>query len=123
MVDAAKEKAEFARDLRDRHIAHNDLATRMDKMQPDPLAAANREQVHEALSALQNVFKELEQRYMCQDTVFIGSGTPHDAFDLLSVLYFGIKEQACANERIRAGQATEDDYPALYFRDYAPSGL
>jgi hypothetical protein len=116
LVDAALEKAKFSRDWRDRHIAHTDLDLAIGNNKICPLEDASKEQMLEALTAIQKVFIELEQRYLCEDTGYIGSITPGGAPELLGVLYFGIKEQARANQRIRVGQATEEDYPALYLR-------
>jgi len=74
-------------------------------------------QVREAMHAIREVLTGLEQRYFDTETVFIGSITQPGALDLLNVLYFGIREQAKADGRIRCRKATEEDYPALALTD------
>lgn len=113
LVNIANTKVEFCRDWRNRRIAHNDLDLAINIEPARPLDAADKEKVADALIAIRNVLMELERRYMVEDSVFMGIPIFHGASDLLSVLYFGFKEQTRANQRIQAGQATEDDYPAL----------
>lgn len=116
LVGVAENKTKFCRDWRDRYIAHRDLDLAINVEPARPLESANRQNVFDALIAIRNVLMELEGRYMAPDSVFLGIQSFHGATDLLQVVYFGIKEQAEANKRIRVGQATEEDYPALYLR-------
>lgn len=114
LVGIADEKVKFCRDWRNRHIAHIDLDLAINIKPARPLMPADKEKVVEALITIRNVLMELEQRYMSEDSVFLGSPPLHGATDLLNVLHFGIKEQVKANERIHEGRATENDYPALH---------
>ncbi|MGO9006198.1 MAG: hypothetical protein ACLQB4_10575 [Beijerinckiaceae bacterium] len=116
LVSIADKKVEFCRDWRNRRLAHSDLDLAINIEPARPLEHADKEKVVEALNAIRDVLMALEQSYMAADSVFVGSITQRGATDLLSVIHFGIKEQARANERIRVGQATEDDYPALKLR-------
>lgn len=116
LIAMALEKTAFARDWRNRRLAHLDLDLAIGNTEIRPLKDATKMQMLDALTAIRDVFIGLEQQYLCEDTAYIGSITQRGATDLLSVLYFGIKEQTKANQRIRDGLATEDDYPALHLR-------
>jgi AbiU2 len=118
LVDKALNASKFCLDWRNRRIAHCDLDLRINNEPARPLEPADKEKVREALIAIREVLTEFEQRRFDIDTVvYIGSITPRGAFELLPVLYFGIREQAKAEERIRCRKATEKDYPALALTD------
>jgi AbiU2 len=119
LIDAALEKTQFCRDWRNRHIAHRDLDLAINVEPARPLEPVDKKAVIEALIAIRSVLLNLEQRYMAADTVFLVVQPLHGVTDLLQVLFFGVKEQAKANERVANMEATEDDYPALYLRPEA----
>jgi hypothetical protein len=62
LLDQAKQKSEFARDRRNRWIAHRDLLT-VRNQSPQPLAKASREAVEQALGAIRDVMNEVESHY------------------------------------------------------------
>ena len=116
LVNKAGDKVEVNRKLRNHRIAHCNFDLAINN-EPTPMLEPAKEQVREALSAIRDVLTGLEQRYFDTETVFIGSITQPGALDLLNVLYFGIREQAKADGRIRCRKATEEDYPALALTD------
>ncbi len=116
LVNTAGDKVKSIRDWRNHRIARCNLDLAINNGSR-PLASADKEQVREAMHAIREVLTVLEQRYIDTETVFIGSITHRGALDVLHVLYFGIREKAKADERIRCRKATEDDYPALALRD------
>jgi hypothetical protein len=61
-VDQAVGAAAFAKDWRDRRIAHRDLALVLDRG-AQPLAPASRANVRAALATMHNVFDTLHERY------------------------------------------------------------
>jgi hypothetical protein len=117
LVITALNKTKFSRDWRNRRLAHYDLDLRINNGSARPLAPADTAQVREAMHAIREVLTGLDKHYLGTEALFVGSITRRGAFDLIPILYFGIKEQAKADERIRAGQGTEDDYPAMKLRD------
>jgi len=62
LVDAAVAKAKFARDWRDRRVAHTELPP-TDKQTAQPLAAASRQHVEDALEAMRAVLNCILWRY------------------------------------------------------------
>lgn len=117
LVKTALDKTKSFRDLRNRRLAHSDLDLRINNATARPLAPANKAEVREAVHAIREVLTGLEKHYLGTEALFVGSITRRGALDLIPILYFGIREQAKANERIRAGQGTEEDYPAVKLRD------
>lgn len=105
LVDDAVVKAAFARDWRNRRIAHRDLALAL-KQGAKPLAGASRQQVDETLSAVDAVLNALSEQYLNSSLVFDhpfseGSG----AVALLYVLRDGLEVE----EKRRTGRADPDD--------------
>lgn len=102
-VAAALAATSFARDWRNRRIAHRDLAHAIDP-EVEPLAAASRQAVETALSSLRDVFRFLSDRLRNTDVRF---ETDHvgDAVALLHVLRDGLtvrdeREQALLEGRV-----------------------
>ena len=62
LLEQAKQKSEFARDRRNRWIAHRDLLTARNQS-PQPLAKASRAAVEQALAAIRDVMNEVENHY------------------------------------------------------------
>ena len=60
LVDAALEATKFARDWRNRHIGHRDLALALNSG-AKPLASASRAQVSEAASAIHAVLNQISE--------------------------------------------------------------
>lgn len=58
----AKERTEFARDWRNRHLAHRDL-NRAKSPQVHPLSPASRADVEGALAALRDIMNRIERHY------------------------------------------------------------
>jgi hypothetical protein len=80
------DKTMFARDWRNRHIAHSDLRLVLDQGAM-PLAAASRRDVRESLEAIDDLLNAVERHYCGITPIpydFIGS--PGDAETLLHVL-------------------------------------
>jgi hypothetical protein len=58
----AQDKCGFARELRNRRIAHSDLTTRLEA-EANPLPVAHKQQINDALSALQAVLNKIEMYF------------------------------------------------------------
>lgn len=63
LVEQASKATEFARDWRNRHIGHRDLALAL-KSGVQPLASASEEQVSAALSAIHEVLNRISERQL-----------------------------------------------------------
>lgn len=110
LVDEALRVCEFARDWRNRHVAHIDLEHALDST-AKPLAPASRLGVRAALKALDAVLNGVAQHYL-QSTSFFDSGVD-DAEHLLYVIYDGQAASRARHERIKTGQYTHDDIHRL----------
>jgi hypothetical protein len=93
LLDEVNKSTEFARDWRNRHIAHRDLPLALKDQHVQPLAKASAIQVSEALSALGKVLNCISQRYQGSTTVFeLGFGSsPYGAKSMLFYLKEGLE--------------------------------
>lgn len=101
--------ADFARDWRNRHLAHRDLARATAEV-ADPLLPASRAKVKEVLSNFCDLLNALSQHYLDSTSFFDMSGTPGDAEQLLYVLDDGLRMDAARKERRRNGTHKPEDY-------------
>jgi len=108
LVEIAGQKIQFCRDWRNRHIAHRDLALAL-KQKTKPLALANRQKVHEALSAIANVLNEIDGHYRDAATSFDHSVSFSGAVQLLYALDDGLRVDAEREERMQRHEFREED--------------
>jgi hypothetical protein len=109
LIDVAINKADFCRDWRNRHIAHKDLRLAM-QTGAEPLKAASRARVKEALSSISDVLNAVSNHYMDSTTMFEGVGNGNGAVSLLYVLDDGLRAEKELQERQKAGDYRADDY-------------
>lgn len=81
-----RKKSEFARDWRDRHIAHTDLRLALEQSTSEPLAPASRQKVNEAIASIAAVFAVVEQHYCQAQTGYEHAFQLGDAEALLHVI-------------------------------------
>ena len=112
LVDLAIEASVFARDWRNRRIAHNDFQL-MVNQQTQPLAVASRLSVKGALAAIADVFNEVEHLYFDSETAFDGMYEPGDAAAMLYVLREGLEAQRNRRERHERGEFIDEDVAPL----------
>lgn len=105
-VDNAIDVCTFARDWRNRHIAHSDLLLHISD-DAEPLEFASRKRVSEALEALADVLHVLSQHYLNSTTFFQSEGI--DALHFLYVLDDGVKAAQSRRERMRNGKAAPSE--------------
>lgn len=101
--------AAFCRDWRNRRIAHSDLSLALDE-HPAPLAAASREKVNAALTAIVEVLNAVTQHYMDTTSYFDVPGHVGDAVSLLYVIDDGLRVEAERQDRLKRGDVRPDDY-------------
>jgi hypothetical protein len=107
-VEVAVHLSDFCRDWRNRHIAHRDLALATGNSAL-ALKNASKAQVKEALRAIADVLNIAEAHFADSETYFgIGRGTG-GAVSLLYVLNDGMDVQTKREERLLAGEFSEDD--------------
>jgi hypothetical protein len=110
LIDEADKKTEFARDWRNRLLAHRDLDVALNRS-ARPLTVGSRASVKEALHALDAVLNEVETHYLdsvvsCEDGFAFG-----DAGILLNVVDDGLRFRAMRDERIDRGERDEAFMP------------
>lgn len=108
LVADALTKSKFARDWRNRRIAHASLALAV-RQGAKPLAAASRHDVEVALDAIGEVLNRVERHYKNSTIHFDAIGDPHDAESLLYVIRDGLESEEARRSRLEEGTPSEDD--------------
>lgn len=85
-------RSAFARDWRNRHIAHRDLPTARG-LHPQPLAPASRQHVEDALGAIRAVMNRAQSYYQDSEVAYDAFQEPGDAESLLYYLERGVKAE------------------------------
>jgi hypothetical protein len=111
LVNEAVRLTEFARDWRNRRIAHRDLKLALEQTTA-PLADGSRAQVKEALQALTSVLNALAYYYFESETRFDLGGRIGGAISLLYIISGGLKAQEARGKRLEAGNPTPEDLEA-----------
>ncbi|KNH29212.1 hypothetical protein ACS77_04820 [Pseudomonas syringae] len=99
----------FARDWRNRKLAHRDLDLALG-LQIAPLAPASRIAVKEALSAVADVLNVVAGHYHDSTTMFHFNGANTDAASLLYILRDGLRYEEERRMRLKSGTSTPDDF-------------
>lgn len=103
-------RCEFARDWRNRRIAHNDFALALDKLNATPLAAASREGVKFALNAIVNLLNAIQEHYARSETIYDVLEPRGNAVALLYVLRDGLEVEEGRNRRIQSRDLGSADF-------------
>lgn len=109
LVDVALEKTEFARDWRNRHIAHNDLDLSLERS-ATPLADASRLQVNEALKIIVDVMNAVDFHYLHSETRYDLGGPIGGALPMLYALNRSLKLQDERQKRLENGVFRDEDF-------------
>jgi hypothetical protein len=100
--------AEFARDWRNRHIAHHDFALAFDETAV-PLAPVTRKKIDAAIQEIGILLNVIEQHYRDATTAFHRLIAPGQADDLVQLLNDAFVEDESFRERLRTHRLTEAD--------------
>jgi hypothetical protein len=111
-IKEALVKCEFARDWRNRRIAHADLALALD-VTAEPLAVASKEKIIAALQAIQDVLNTISIPLLDSATDFGDMPVINSGEDLIYLLDFAIRKREEMNKRIESGNYTESDLAEL----------
>lgn len=93
----------FARDWRNRKLAHRDLVLAVDE-HADPLALASRASVKMALASLAEFLNTFSAHYLNSTTMFDANETSADALSLLYVLRDGLTHREERLAKIKSGE-------------------
>lgn len=107
LIDKAVEDTKFARDWRNRIIAHRDLSLALEDGSAEPLEAASRTHVNTALARLADVLNVVEKHYLDGGTAFGVAARHNGALTLLYLLGDGLKARLEREERVK--QLVEND--------------
>lgn len=101
----------FARDWRNRRIAHHSLELKIDRASATPLVAASRRDVKNALRALADVMNLLAMHFHNSETAFHAIiGNPRDGNALVYLLQQAEKSEDDRRKRMEAGTQTSEDW-------------
>jgi hypothetical protein len=112
LIKVLLEKTKFARDWRNRVLAHLDLDLALD--QPaKPLLNGSRLEVNDALKAIADVMNIVAAHYLDEgETAFHLFDQTGGADALLYVLDNGLEADAARTERLKTGKSIEGDFDA-----------
>lgn len=110
LVDTAIAATAFARDWRNRRIAHRDFALAI-STGAQPLAPASRKSVDDALKAVSRIVERLNEYYLKSDLrlELVTQTTANDAMTLLYVMRDGLEADENRRRRIRERKMEPDD--------------
>jgi hypothetical protein len=99
----------FCRDLRNRHIAHRDLALALN--QPAvPLSLGSRADMKAVLKAITAVLNLVEHHYKDSQSIFNIPTQGHDSLALLRALDDGHKAHQETQQRLLSGKPSDEDF-------------
>jgi hypothetical protein len=103
-IAAALTSCSFARDWRNRRIAHGDYALALDLPGANPLTPTSSQMVREALESLCEVINAVGLHYLDSTNLFDAGPSHYGAASLLYVLDAGLEAERERSARIKAGQ-------------------
>jgi hypothetical protein len=108
MVDTACEATKFARDWRNRNIAHHDFAQALDK-EVKPLTPVTRQMIDNAIQAICDVIQKISIYYLHSQITFEPKPIIGGVIGLLYTLREGIEMQSARHERLQSGKPEPKD--------------
>jgi hypothetical protein len=109
-VSAAVARASFAKEWRNKRIAHRDLAHSLDKA-PSPLPPASLTDVADVLHELANILNDIEGHYCNATTLYERSPITHGVLSLLYTLRDGLRREELRQKHIEAtGEYRPEDW-------------
>ena len=108
LIDFAENESKFARDWRNRRIAHRDLQLALGGT-VTPLAPASRANVKRALKAIADVLNAIESHYLGAEIAYDFIHSTFGAKALLYVLREGIEARDAYDRRLRSGQLLPEE--------------
>lgn len=109
LVDVAVERCAFARDRRNRSLAHSDLRLALQSPQAQELAPASRETTGNALAAIAAVLNRIEGRYFDSEVAFGHFVAWLDADQLVYHLGVASHYEEGSRRRLQTGHPLPED--------------
>lgn len=109
-VGVVVKRGAFARDLRNRRIAHIDLDVALER-NTEPLSPASRAMVQEVLEGLAGALNTLESHYTDSEVAY-DTWSGEDAVNLLLKLRDGQRAETEKMKRVEKGDIRSDDWKA-----------
>jgi hypothetical protein len=109
LVHTAVTKSAFARDWRNRRIAHTDFSLAVEEG-ATPLAPGSQAAVGDALQSIDAVLNRLEMHFRENTVFFEGFGHPGDAESMLYVVRVGLEAGEARAKRLREGRPADGDF-------------
>lgn len=109
LVEAAESSCSFARDWRNRHLAHRDLDLALETA-ATPLPESSREQVQNSLQAIGAVLNLINRRYFGSETLFEDFVAITDAESLVYYMEIARQTEARREERLLQGRPLPEDF-------------
>lgn len=100
----------FARDWRNRRIAHRNLGLALADRGVRPLAPASRKKITDAIEAVADLLNAVELHYRNATHAYEAVFSAQDADDLLYVLRDGLEAEAARRKRLESGNADPEDW-------------
>jgi AbiU2 len=111
MCKAATDAVGFARDWRNRHIAHRDLKLAIDE-NAEPLPTVQIQQVNDALASFKAIINAVSDHYGAGQHSFKLMKSSTGAVHLIYLLDDGLKARKARNDRLSAGTYSREDLEA-----------
>jgi hypothetical protein len=108
-IDAAVSCTAFARDWRNRQLAHRDLALALE-IGAEPLMPASRAAFRQALDSITEVLNAVSSEYLGSTTVFDSLENAAGAISLLYVIDDGLRVEDERMKRMQSRESHPDDY-------------
>jgi hypothetical protein len=108
LVSQTLSEAAFARDWRNRRLAHSDLGLALGGA--EPLAEASRQHMETVLSSMRSVMNAVNQRYWNSTTAYEHFLSTDNAESLVFRLRVARKAEAKRNERLNSGIVLPEDW-------------
>ena len=108
LVEVAVSQSSFARDWRNRHLAHKDLALALD-VGAEPLPGVGRQNVENALTAFRDVLNRLALHYLRETVVFEHFIAVGDGEALVYHLRVAAHIEKLRRERLLEGKLSLED--------------
>jgi hypothetical protein len=109
LILKAEQDADFARDWRNRHLAHRDVKIALGE-EIKPLSLASRKKVGQAIKALADVLCAISQKYFNSKLVFDATQPYEGSISLLYIIRDGVNADLQMRERMRSGKYSQDDF-------------
>lgn len=108
LAQAATDSAAFARDWRNRRLAHRALALALAEPVA-PLAPASHSQVNTSLAALRSTLNAVDTHFRDTTVAYELGGHPGGAQSVLRKLHLGIEASKARMDRLRSGKPLPED--------------